>query len=121
MATPTGLTRGIGALVIAVVPRRQILLDAKGKDNAGQGRIFRAALEIPKADSATVRTSKYFYDNLPSDRPESDLLNRVITDRSRRPPRRENTVNRASMDAAPGKRKEPEIVLTTSMEASACP
>src|SRR5258708_203372 len=62
----------------------------KGSDNAGQGRIFGAALEIPKGQTPANRQDiEVLYDNLPEPIDlDLDLFNRVIywTDR-RDPPR----------------------------------
>jgi len=90
----------------------------KGSDNAGQGRIFRAALEIPRGQTPANRQDiEVLYDNLPEPIDlDLDLINRVIYWTDRGDPPRGNTVNRASMDAAPGKRKEPEIVFNHLME-----
>jgi DNA-binding beta-propeller fold protein YncE len=90
----------------------------KGSDNAGQGRIFRAALEIPKGQTPANRQDiEVLYDNLPEPIDlDLDLVNRVIYWTDRGDPPRGNTVNRASMDAAAGKRKEPEIVFNHLME-----
>ncbi len=90
----------------------------KGSDNAGQGRIFRAALEIPKGQTPTNRQDiEVLYDNLPEPIDlDLDLGNRVMYWTDRGDPPRGNTVNRASMDGAPGKRKEPEIVFNHLME-----
>jgi len=90
----------------------------KGNDNAGEGRIFRAALEIPKGQTPANRQDiEVLYDNLPEPIDlDLDLVNRVIYWTDRGDPPRGNTVNRASMDAAPGKRKEPEIVFNHLME-----
>jgi hypothetical protein len=90
----------------------------KGNDNAGQGRIFRAGLEIPKGQTpANRRDIEVLYDNLPEPIDlDLDLGNRVIYWTDRGDPPRGNTVNRAPMDAAPGKRKEPEIVFDHLME-----
>jgi DNA-binding beta-propeller fold protein YncE len=72
----------------------------KGNDNAGQGRIFRAGLEIPKGQTPANRQDiEVLYDNLPEPI-DLDL----------------DLGNRAPMDAAPGKRKEPEIVFNHLME-----
>src|SRR6266849_4994504 len=77
----------------------------KGSDNAGQGRIFRAALEIPKGQTPANRKDiEVLYDNLPEPIDlDLDLGNRLIywTDRG---------------DPPPGKRKEPEIVFNHLME-----
>jgi len=90
----------------------------KGSDNAGQGRIFRAALEIPKGQTPANRQDiEVLYDNLPEPIDlDLDLGNRVMYWTDRGDPPRGNTVNRASMDGAPGKRKEPEIVFNHLME-----
>jgi DNA-binding beta-propeller fold protein YncE len=90
----------------------------KGNDNAGQGRIFRAGLEIPKGQTPANRQDiEVLYDNLPEPIDlDLDLSNRVIYWTDRGDPPRGNTVNRAQMDAAPAKRKEPEIVFNHLME-----
>jgi hypothetical protein len=90
----------------------------KGSDNAGQGRIFRANLEIPKGQTAANRQDiEVLHDNLPEPIDlDLDLGNRVIYWTDRGDPPRGNTVNRAPMDAPPGKRKEPEIVFNHLME-----
>jgi len=90
----------------------------KGNDNAGQGRIFRAGLEIPKGQTPANRQDiEVLYDNLPEPIDlDLDLGNRVIYWTDRGDPPRGNTVNRAPMDAAPGTRKEPEIVFNHLLE-----
>jgi len=90
----------------------------KGNDNAGQGRIFRAGLEIPKGQTPANRKDiEVLYDNLPEPIDlDLDLGNRVIYWTDRGDPPRGNTVNRAPMDATSGKRKEPEIVFNHLME-----
>jgi DNA-binding beta-propeller fold protein YncE len=90
----------------------------KGNDNAGQGRIFRAGLEIPKGQTPAHRQDvEVLYDNLPEPIDlDLDLGNRAIYWTDRGDPPRGNTVNRAPMDAAPGARKEPEIVFNHLME-----
>jgi hypothetical protein len=90
----------------------------KGNDNAGQGRIFRAGLEIPKGQTPANRQDiEVLYDNLPEPIDlDLDLGNRVIYWTDRGDPPRGNTVNRAPMDPAPGIRKEPEIVFDHLLE-----
>jgi DNA-binding beta-propeller fold protein YncE len=90
----------------------------KGNDNAGQGRIFRASLEIPKGQTPANRQDiEVLYNNLPEPIDlDLDLGNRIMYWTDRGDPPRGNTVNRAPMDAAPGKRKEPEIVFNHLME-----
>ena len=91
----------------------------KGPDNAGEGRIFRANLEIPKGQTpANRRDIELLYENLPEPIDlELDLANRTIYWTDRGDPPRGNTVNRAPMDPAKGNgKKEPEIVFDHLME-----
>ena len=86
----------------------------KGPGNAGEGRIFRANIEIPQGQSPANRTDiELLYENLPEPIDlDLDLANRTLywTDRGDAP--RGNTVNRAPMDRLPGNHKEPEILFT---------
>jgi hypothetical protein len=95
--------------------RQQIYWTQKGPDNAGQGRIFRAGVEIPKGETAASRSDiEVFFDRLPEPIDlELDLKNRMLYWTDRGDPPRGNTVNRASIDAKP---QAPEIVLTHLME-----
>jgi hypothetical protein len=91
----------------------------KGPDNAGDGRIFRANLEIPKGQTAANRKDiELLYEGLPEPIDlELDLANRTIYWTDRGDPPRGNTVNRAPMDPAQGNgKKEPEIVFDHLME-----
>jgi DNA-binding beta-propeller fold protein YncE len=91
----------------------------KGPDNAGDGRIFRANLEIPKGQSAANRKDiELLYESLPEPIDlELDLANRTIYWTDRGDPPRGNTVNRAPMDPAQGNgQKEPEIIFDHLME-----
>jgi len=90
----------------------------KGPDNAGQGRIFRANIEIPKGQTPANREDiEVLYDNLPEPIDlDLDLTSRVLYWTDRGDPPRGNTVNRAPIDAASGERKDPEIVFTHLME-----
>jgi len=90
----------------------------KGPDNAGQGRVFCANLEIPQGQTPANRKDiEILYDNLPEPIDlDLDLDNRAMYWTDRGDPPRGNTVNRAPMDAAPGTRKEPEIVFNHLME-----
>jgi len=86
----------------------------KGPSNAGDGRIFRANLEIPKGQSAAKRKDiELLYEGLPEPIDlELDLANRTIYWTDRGDPPRGNTVNRAPMDSSQGNgKKEPEIVF----------
>jgi hypothetical protein len=80
----------------------------KGPPNAGNGRIFRANLEIPKGESAAHRTDiEVFLDSLPEPIDlELDLANRIIYWTDRGNPPRGNSVNRAQMEADPKNRKD---------------
>src|SRR5277367_5510975 len=86
----------------------------KGPGNAGEGRIFRANIEIPQGQSAANRTDiELLYENLPESIDlDLDLANRTLYWTDRGDPPRGNTVNRAPMDPQPGNRKEPEILFT---------
>lgn len=90
----------------------------KGPDNAGQGRIFRASLEIPKDQTPANRNDiELLFEGLPEPIDlDLDLANRMIYWTDRGDPPRGNTVNRAPMDAAQGKRKDPQIVFDHLME-----
>jgi DNA-binding beta-propeller fold protein YncE len=90
----------------------------KGSDNAGEGRIFRAGLEMPKGQSATNRQDiELLYEGLPEPIDlDLDLSSRMMYWTDRGDPPLGNTVNRAPMDAASGTRKHPEIVFTHLME-----
>jgi DNA-binding beta-propeller fold protein YncE len=91
----------------------------KGSDNAGEGRIFRANLEIPKGQAPANRKDvEVLYDGLPEPIDlELDLANRMIYWTDRGDPPRGNTVNRASMDPAQGSgKKEPVVIFDHLME-----
>src|SRR5271170_2396606 len=100
------------------VERGKIYWTQKGPEKAGQGRIFRAGLEIPKGQTPPNRQDiEVLYANLPEPIDlDLDLGNRLIYWTDRGDPPRGNTVNRAPLDAEPGKRKDPEIVFTRLME-----
>jgi DNA-binding beta-propeller fold protein YncE len=86
----------------------------KGPANAGEGRIFRANLEIPKGQTPANRKDvELLYENLPEPIDlELDLANRTLYWTDRGDPPRGNTVNRAPMDPVQGNtQKEPEIVF----------
>jgi sugar lactone lactonase YvrE len=87
----------------------------KGSDNANEGRIFRANIDIPKGETAKNRTDiEVFFDKLPEPIDlDLDLAKRMIywTDRGNAP--RGNTVSRAPIDK-PG--KDQEILVNDLME-----
>jgi|SRR5258708_4234873 len=90
----------------------------KGNDNAGEGRIFRANLEIPEGQTPASRKDiELLFSQLPEPVDlDLDLNNRMIYWTDRGDPPSGNTVNRAPMDAEPGTRKGPEILFTHLME-----
>jgi hypothetical protein len=103
---------------IAVDPeRRQIYWTQKGDDNAGEGRILRAGIEIPKGETAVNRSDiEVFFDGLPEPIDlEIDHGRRLLYWTDRGNPPRGNTVNRAPIDAKPGQ-NAPEIVVSDLME-----
>jgi len=90
----------------------------KGPDKAGQGRIFRANLEIPKGQTPGNRKDiELLFEDLPEPIDlDLDLSNRMLYWTDRGDPPRGNTVNRAPLDAPPGNRKAPEIIFNHLME-----
>ena len=104
---------------ITVDPERgQIYWTQKGPDDAGQGRIFRANIEILKGENASNRTDiELLFDGLPEPIDlELDLENRLMYWTDRGDPPRGNTVNRAPMNADFQKHPDPKILLTHLME-----
>ena len=90
----------------------------KGGEKAGQGSLRRANIELPTGQTPASRQDiELLYDNLPEPIDlDLDAANRMIYWTDRGDPPRGNTVNRAPMDAPPGKRKDPEIVFSHLME-----
>jgi DNA-binding beta-propeller fold protein YncE len=104
---------------IAVDPADgKIYWTQKGGDNAGEGRICRAGINIPPGETAANRKDiEVLYKELPEPIDlELDTYNRMMYWTDRGNPPRGNTVNRAPMDATPGARKAPEIVFPDLME-----
>src|SRR5918995_23153 len=98
--------------------REQIYWTQKGPDDAGQGRIFRASIEIPKGQTAATRTDiEVLFDCLPEPIDlDLDLKSRMLYWTDRGDPPRGNTVNRAPMDRELKKSQPPEILLTHLQE-----
>ena len=104
---------------ITVDPEReQIYWTQKGPDDAGQGCIFRAGVEIPKGENAANRSDiEVLFDGLPEPIDlEIDPENRLLYWTDRGDPPRGNTVNRAPMDADFKNHQDPKILLTHLME-----
>ena len=100
------------------VERGKFYWTQKGADNAGQGRICRAGIDVPRGQTASNRADiEVLYDGLPEPIDlDLDLNNRVMYWTDRGDPPRGNTVNRAPMDSDAKGRPAPEIVLTHLME-----
>jgi len=98
--------------------RGKLYWTQKGPDNANEGRIFRANLEIPRGESPATRSDiEVLFDGLPEPIDlDLDLDNRLIywTDRGDAP--RGNTVSRAYLDAPSGNGHEPEVLVHGLME-----
>jgi DNA-binding beta-propeller fold protein YncE len=90
----------------------------KGDDNAGEGRILRANLDIPRGQTPSNRTDiELLFDKLPEPIDlDLDLGSRWLYWTDRGDPPRGNTVNRAPLEAPQGKRPPPEIVFSNLME-----
>ena len=90
----------------------------KGGDNAGEGRIFRAGIEIPAGQNPANRTDiETLFEDLPEPIDlDLDLGKRMLYWTDRGDPPRGNTVNRAPMDPSPGLHVEPEILISHLME-----
>jgi 3-hydroxyacyl-CoA dehydrogenase len=87
----------------------------KGSDNANEGRIFRANLELPQGENASSRTDiEVFLDSLPEPIDlDLDLAKRMIYWTDRGNPPQGNSVSRAPIDN-PG--KDQEILVNDLME-----
>ncbi len=104
---------------IAVDPeRRHVYWTQKGPDNAGEGSIVRANLDIPNGETPATRSDiEVVFDGLPEPIDlDLDLDDRLIywTDRGDAP--LGNTVSRAHMDAASRNGHQPEILVSGLME-----
>jgi 3-hydroxyacyl-CoA dehydrogenase len=98
--------------------RGKIYWTQKGSDNAGEGRIFRANLEMPKGETPSNRTDiELLFAGLPEPIDlDLDLSNRLIYWTDRGNPPRGNTVSRAPIDTDSTNDKEQEIVISGLME-----
>jgi hypothetical protein len=98
--------------------RGHVYWTQKGPDDAGQGRIFRANVEIPNGQNAASRSDiELLFGGLPEPIDlELDLQRRAMYWTDRGDPPLGNTVNRAPMDGEGKRRKAPEILMTHLME-----
>jgi len=94
--------------------RRQLYWTQKGADNAGEGCILRAGLDVPAGETAARRSDiEVWRRGLPEPIDlEFDPRGRVLYWTDRGDPPAGNTVNRAGVDA----RAEPEILIRHLME-----
>ena len=90
----------------------------KGGDNAGEGSILRADLDLPRGQTPSNRTDiELLYDKLPEPIDlDIDLGSRWLYWTDRGDPPRGNTVNRTPLDSPQAKRPAPEIIFTHLME-----
>jgi hypothetical protein len=90
----------------------------KGGDNAGEGRIFLANIEIPPGQTpANRRDIELLFDNLPEPIDlDLDCAHQMLYWTDRGDPPRGNTVNRAPIDQPQGNREVPEIVFSHLIE-----
>ena len=97
--------------------RGQLYWTQKGSDNAGQGRILRAGLDIPIGETAATRSDiEVWRDGLPEPIDlELDRRSRLLYWTDRGDPPAGNTVNRAPIDVIV--RQPPEVVVSHLMEA----
>jgi hypothetical protein len=99
--------------------RGHIYWTQKGPDDAGQGRLLRANVDIRNGETPAARSDiEVLFDGLPEPIDlELDLDSRTMYWTDRGDPPRGNTVNRAAMDASPATRQAPQILSTHLMEA----
>ncbi len=105
---------------IAVDPEGgKIYWTQKGADNAGEGRILRAGIDIPAGETPATRTDiELMFADLPEPIDlDLDHVNRILYWTDRGDPPRGNTVNRAPIDAPANSHAESEILITHLMEA----
>jgi DNA-binding beta-propeller fold protein YncE len=90
----------------------------KGRDNAGEGSIFRANIELPPGRTAANRRDiELLYDKLPEPIDlEIDPTTRTLYWTDRGDPPRGNTVSRAPLDPPADQRPAPEIIFSHLME-----
>ena len=100
------------------IARGKFYWTQKGGDNAEQGRILRADIDMSWLETPADRQDiELLYDALPEPIDlDIDPGTRMLYWTDRGDPPRGNTVNRAPLDAAAGKRPPPEIVFDHLME-----
>src|SRR3954469_369901 len=104
--------------IVVDVDGGKVYWSQKGGDNAGEGRILRANLDIPPGQTpANRRDIELLYGRLPEPIDlEIDPATRTLYWTDRGDPPRGNTVNRAPLDAPAGQRPAPQVVFSHLME-----
>jgi hypothetical protein len=104
--------------IVVDVDAKHIYWTQKGSDNANQGRLFRAGLDLPRGQNPAARSDiELLFDNLPEPIDlELDHTNDMLYWTDRGDPPNGNSVNRAPRQPAPGKRAAPEVLVTHLME-----
>jgi hypothetical protein len=103
---------------IAVDPeKKQLYWTQKGADNAGEGRIFRAGLEIPRGETPSNRSDvEVLFKDLPEPIDlDLDLTSGLLYWTDRGDPPNGNSVSRAALGRN-GKAKKPQVLVTHLME-----
>jgi sugar lactone lactonase YvrE len=97
--------------------RKQLYWTQKGADNAGEGRIFRAGLELPRGDTPNKRSDiEVLFDKLPEPIDlDLDLENGLLYWTDRGDPPDGNSVSRARLRGN-GKAEKPQVLVTHLME-----
>jgi sugar lactone lactonase YvrE len=105
--------------IVVDVDAKHIYWTQKGADNANQGRLFRAGLDLPPGQHPAARSDiELLFDNLPEPIDlELDHAGEMLYWTDRGDPPNGNSVNRAPIRSAPGKRTKPEVLVTHLMEA----
>ncbi|HTB13468.1 MAG TPA: hypothetical protein VK752_17935 [Bryobacteraceae bacterium] len=104
---------------IAIDPENgKVYWTQKGRDNAGEGAIFRAGIDIPAGETAATRTDiELLFASLPEPIDlDLDPTSRMLYWTDRGDPPRGNTVNRASMNSSADSPAAPQILITHLME-----
>jgi len=105
---------------IAIDPEHQRLYwTQKGGDNAGEGRIFRAGLEVPRGETPTSRSDiELLFDKLPEPIDlDFDASSRLLYWTDRGDPPNGNSVSRAEIHRDGPVRRPPQLLVTHFMEA----
>jgi hypothetical protein len=105
--------------IVVDLGAKHIYWTQKGADNANQGRLFRAGLDLPPGQDPAARSDiELLFDKLPEPIDlELDHANGMLYWTDRGDPPAGNSVNRAPILPAPGTRARPEVLATHLMEA----